>query len=389
MIKTKQMGRLRVLQVIENLNNRAVETWLLRVFRQAVSEYAWIDWSFFCVLPEPGKFDDEVRSAGGEVIHSLHEIGDKRRFLLSLREVMKRERYDILHCHHDIMSAVYLAAAAGLPFRKRIVHVHNTSLSLPTPNKVKADLVRAPMKQMCLRMADQIVGISRDALDSLVGKRVAEPGRHTVVHYAVDTARFAQGAEKTAQWRRELGREFGLAPAAKILLFVGRLVEYKNPEFLIEILKHVLKVEPDAVALFAGAGPLEATLHEVARKNTFQDRVRLLGFRDDVPQLMLASDVLIWPSLEDPKEGLGLGIIEAQAAGLPIVMSRSVPDEAVVVPQLVKVLPLAAGAGAWGDAALQLLHGAHPSRQESLRRVEASSFSMAQGVRNMMALYDL
>ena len=87
-------------------------------------------------------------------MHQL-EIGDKIRFIRSLRAVMKVGNYDILHCHHDIMSAAYLAASAGLPFRKRIVHVHNTSLSLPTQNRVKAELVREPMRQMCLRMADQ------------------------------------------------------------------------------------------------------------------------------------------------------------------------------------------------------------------------------------------
>ena len=380
---------IRVLHIVESMDNQAVENWLFRILRGACEDFPQIQWTFFCVLGKPGRLDEAARQLGAEVIHSRFAIGDKRRFLLSLREVMKCGRYDILHCHHDIMSAAYLAASAGLPFRKRIVHVHNTSLSLPTPNKVKAEFVRRPMRQMCLRMADQIVGISQDALDSLVGKRVAEPGRQTVVHYAVDTTRFAPGPDETARFRCHLGLEFGLAPAAKILLFVGRLVEYKNPRFLIEMLKHIVNVEPDAVALFAGIGPLASELSELASENSLQGRVRLLGFRDDVPQLMLSSDVLVWPSLEDPKEGLGLGIVEAQAAGLPIVMSLSVPEEAIVVPELAKVLPLAAGAGAWGDAAVELLRGSHPDRQESLRRVEASSYSMAQGIGNMMALYEL
>ena len=380
---------LRVLHIVESMDQQAVETWLLRILRGAQEAYAHVHWTFFCVLEEEGRLDEAARQMGAEVIHSRYEIGDKRRFLLSLREVMKRGRYDILHCHHDIMSAAYLAASAGLPFRRRIVHVHNTSLSLPTPNKVKADLVRAPMKQMCLHMADQIVGISQDALESLVGKRGTEPARQTVVHYGVDTARFAQPTSKTAIFRRDLHRQLGLGTAARILLFVGRIVEYKNPVFLIEMLKHLVKVEPEAVAVFAGAGNLEPELRELANKNSLVDHVRLLGFRDDVPDLMLSSDVLVWPSLEEPKEGLGLGIVEAQAAGLPIVMSRSVPEEAIVVPELVKVLPLAAGAKAWAEAALAMLRGAQPNRKESLRKVEASSFSMAQGVKNMMALYDL
>src|SRR6267143_26123 len=211
----KILQRRRVLHVVENFNNQAVESWLLRLLAVASEDYPHIHWSFFCVLRKEGRFDLEAQRLGADVIHSRYEIGDKRRFLVSLREVMKQGRYDILHCHHDIMSAAYLAASAGLPFRKRIVHLHNTSLGLPTPSRFKADLAREPMRQMCLRMADQIVGISQEALESLLGNRERDPLRHQVVHYAVDTARFAAARPDRAEFRRALG----LDPAAKILLF--------------------------------------------------------------------------------------------------------------------------------------------------------------------------
>jgi len=374
----------RVLHVVENLDNQAVETWLLRVLRAGREVYPHIHWTFFCVLGKEGRLDPEARALGAEVIHSHFEVGDKRRFLLSLRDVMKRGHYDILHCHHDIMSAAYLAAAAGLPFRKRIVHVHNTSLSLPTPNKLKAGVVRTPMKQMCLRMADQIVGISGDALECLVGIRVGAPSSQTVVHYGVETSRFAQANFDRAKLRRQLD----LSSAARILLFVGRMTEYKNPCFLLDILEQVIGDEPEAVAVFAGVGPLESELDELAKKKGVQHRIRQLGFRDDVPDLMLSSDILVWPSVEIPKEGLGLGIIEAQAAGLPIVMSKSVPEEAIVVAELVETLPLSAGAIVWGEKVAQILHKKLPAQSEALSRVEASTYSMKAGVGNLMALYE-
>jgi len=374
----------RVLHIVETLNDQAVENWLLRVLRTAVRDYPHIHWTFFCVVGKRGRLDDEARALGAEVIHSPYEIGDKRRFFRSLREVMKRGRYDILHCHHDIMSAVYLAASAGLPFRKRIVHLHNTSLSLPTPSKIKTGLAREPMKQVCLRMADQIVGISKEALESLIGNRAPEPGRHAVVHYAVDTARFAQDSVDRAEFRRSLGFD----PTTKILLFVGRLVDYKNPQFVLDILEHLARTNAEVAAVFAGTGNRETELRERAKQRSLENRVRLLGFRDDVPELMLNSDVLLWPSVENPKEGLGLGIVEAQAAGLPILMSRSAPDEAIVVPDLVNVLTLSAGAGNWAKKAAEILNGTPISREQSLAMVESSSFSMNAGVRNLVALYD-
>jgi glycosyltransferase involved in cell wall biosynthesis len=257
-------------------------------------------------------------------------------------------------------------------------------MSLPTPSRVKSELAREPMRQVCLRMADQIVGISTESLESLVGKGTTQPARHRVVHYAIDTKRFLEASEDRAGLRREMGFE----STARVLLFVGRIVEYKNPCFLLEMLDHVAQTDASAVVVFAGAGNQENEIRELAKQKSLEDRVKLLGFRDDVPELMTAADLLVWPSLENPMEGLGLGIVEAQAAGLPVLMSRSVPEEAIVVPELVTVLPLNAGPQAWAREALEILNRRHPARSESRERVEASSFSMKAGVANLMALYD-
>lgn len=376
-------GRTKVLQIIESLDNRAVESWLLRVFRHSLLEHPQIDWTFFCILPQAGEFDAEVRAAGGRVIHSDHELHDKIAFMTSLRRVMREGRYDILHCHHDIMSAVYLVASTGLPFKKRIVHLHNTALSLPTPNRLKANMVRSPMRQVCLQMADQIIGISGEALESLVGATEQDPARHQVVHYAVDTSRFKIAAVDRGRFRRELD----LSQTARLLLFVGRMVDYKNPVFVVDVLEHLARLDSEVVAIFVGAGDQLETVRDAAAHKHLEDRVRLLGFRNDVPEIMLASDVLIWPSREIPKEGLGLGIVEAQAAGLPILMSHSVPLEAVVVSEMVEVLPLAAGPAAWAERVVKLLQRPNPDPKKCLAAVESSSFAMDAGVNNLVGLY--
>lgn len=373
-----------MLQVVENLDNRAVEAWLVRVFRRAIEQQPHIEWTFFCVLPKAGEFDQEVREAGGHVIHSEHELGNKVSFMASLRRVMRQGHYDILHCHHDIMSAAYLLASTGLPFKKRIVHLHNTALSLPTPNRLKTELLRGPLRQVCLQMADQIVGISQEALESLVGTTSPRPERDRVVHYAVDTTRFRNATVDPFSFREQLG----LSPNARILLFVGRMVEYKNPLFVVDVLEQVARIDADAVAVFVGTGDQESAVKSSAEQKGLTNRVRLLGFREDVADVMLASDALIWPSQEQPKEGLGLGIIEAQAAGLPILMSQSVPLEAIVVSELVEVLPLAAGPAAWAEGVLQMCQRPVPTRHECLVQVESSSFAMQAGVDSLLALYN-
>ncbi len=375
---------MKVLQIVESFNNQAIELWLVQVLSLSQERYPNLDWTFFCTVNKPGAMDKVVREAGAKVIHSSFEIGNVRTFISSLRQVMQQGRYDVLHCHHDIMSALPLLASVGLPFRRRIVHVHNTSMSLPTPNPLKAALVRAPLRRICFR-ADQIVGVSQPALDAMLAGHKHRPGRDRVVHCGIETDRYGRDEDKAVAVRRS----FGIAPDARILLFVGRMITYKNPTFVIEVLSHLHQTDKSFAAVFAGTGPLEAEVHKLTRETGLEDRVRVLGWRHDVPELMQACDLLIWPGVEEPKEGLGLGIVEAQAAGLPVLMSRNVPEEAVVVPELVKILPLPEGPRAWAEAVVAMLHRARPARHEALARVEASSFSIKQSADNIAALYDL
>lgn len=372
----------RLLQVVENLNGQATESWLAKILSLSRNRHPHLEWTFFCVLGTPGKMDEGVKKTGATVIHSKHDMKDKWAFLASLRGVMRQNRYDVLHCHHDIMSALPLLASIGVPFSRRIVHVHNTSISLPTPNNFKAALMRAPFRRLCLA-ADRIVGVSQDALDAMLAGHKPSAERDQVVHCGIETAHFQRDDRKAY----ELRESFSLGVDAKILLFVGRMIVYKNPTFVIDVLQHLNRLDKTFAAVFAGSGPLEDTVRQMARANGLDARVRVLGWRQDVPTLMHACDLLIWPGLEEPKEGLGLGVVEAQASGLPVVMSMSVPREAIVVPELVTVRPLNSGPQSWAHAVLSQLERRHPDANDALSLVEHSSFSINRSCDNIAALY--
>jgi glycosyltransferase involved in cell wall biosynthesis len=374
---------IRILQIIENLDTGAVENWLFRMFAASnVNGNDNFHWTFFCTLGKPGRLDDQVRALGGEILYSPVEIGNKRAFFDHLRNVMKQGSYDILHCHHDFVSAVYLWAALGLPIRKRIVHVHNTDEGLLTPGRIKQFILKEPMRQTCLRLADNVVGISKETLTKFT-RNANSRERDRVVYYAIDTARF----HELTYTREEFRSNLGFLPNAKVLLFVGRMAPLKNPLFMVEVLAELAKTDDSIVAIFAGAGELESRVKDLAEEKGIGDKVKILGWRDDTATLMRLSDVLVFPRLEKPKEGFGLVLVEAQAAGLPIVASPSITEDVQVIPELFDIVPLAAGPRVWAQAVSRSLSRRDISRDNCLARIESSSFSMDRALNSLLALY--
>ena len=375
---------MKVIHIVENMHDQAVENWILRIMRDSRSGWPDCRWTFYCALGREGRLDDEVRSLGGEVIHSPVPIGETGAFIRHLRRTLREGAYDVMHAHHDIVSAVYLIASLNTGVRRRIVHVHNTAMALPTPSRMKRAILWEPMRRTCLALSDRIAGISEDALASMLRDAEPRPPRDVVVYYGIDTSRF-----RNPRCTRECTRkQVGVSQESKLILFAGRMTEYKNPRFVVDVLAEIADSVPGAVAAFAGVGPETEVVERAAADLGLSSRIRILGWRDDLAELMLASDLLLWPGQEQPKEGLGLGIVEAQAAGLPIVMSRSVPGDAVVVNDLVSVVPLATGPAAWGREAARMLATPAAVRDSALGIVEASHFSLGAGTANVMALYD-
>jgi glycosyltransferase involved in cell wall biosynthesis len=376
---------IKVLHIIENFNGQAIESWLYQLMRCLKETGKEVDWTFYAILGQAGKMDNAVREFGGKIIYSPVPLRQTLKFMKALRGELVTGGHDILHSHHDVMSAVYFLPSVGLPLKRRILHVHNTALALPTPSLLKKALLHGPMRQACLHWADNVVGVSEAALDAFLKGREPKPGRDLVIHCGIDMVPF----HRKPPGRLDFFQSLGLPSESRVLLFVGRMTEYKNPCFVIDVLAHVSKADPTVCAVFAGSGPLEETVREKTKLNSLESRVRVIGWQEDIPALMQSCDLLIWPGSEELKEGLGLAVVEAQAAGLPVLMSRNVPEDAIVVPELVEVLPLAAGSATWADRVMAVLNRSRPVRAESLAKVAESSFAISRSAADIVALYDL
>jgi glycosyltransferase involved in cell wall biosynthesis len=342
-----------------------------------------VDWTFYCALGQPGAMDEKARALGANIIHSPVPIVKKLGFLRALRKELRRGEYDLLHCHHDIVSAVYLLAALGIPIRQRIVHVHNADEEVLTPSRLKQHLYREPMRRVCLSMADRIVGISNHTLDTFLAGRARRPERDVVHYYGLDPTPFENVAADRAKFRRQ----WDLPENALVLLFGGRLVLEKNPVFAVDVLANLRCIEQRVVAVFAGAGSQESNVLARARELGVENSVRLLGWRNDLPEIMSCSDWFILPHPEYPMEGFGLAVVEAQLAGVRMLLSRGIPDDPLLPTACFRRLPLSGGSMEWAKAAMDLLHDPVPSRAAALAALRESPMNMDRSLRGLIELH--
>ncbi|SPF45876.1 putative Glycosyl transferase group 1 [Candidatus Sulfotelmatobacter kueseliae] len=373
----------RVVHVVESLDRGSAEMWLLRMLRHARIREIGLDWTFYCTLQRPGSNDEEARALGAKVIHSPVPLGRTLAFVHALRQELRCGKYHVLHCHHDLVSAVYLLAAMGLPIRRRIVHVHNADEVVPTASLFKQRLYREPMRKLCMTMADRVVANSNHTLDIFLAGRSRRRAVDIVHYMGIDASRFERARGDRLAFRRELG----LGEEALILLFAGRMVPEKNPVYAVDVLSQMRRLHPAVIGVFVGSGGLDGDVRKRVTELRLDTAVRYLGWRDDVPEIMCCSDWFILPHPEHPVEGFGFAIIEAQLAGLRMLLSRGILDDPLLPTASFRRLALAAGPEQWAHAAMELLSNQVPSRAAALDALRESPMNMDRALKGLLGLH--
>jgi glycosyltransferase involved in cell wall biosynthesis len=365
----------RVLHVVRAMNRGGVETWLMHLLRHADPRRVQFD--FLVHTNQPAAFDAEIEALGARLIRCPedHRVpGYGQSVLSSLRAAGP---YDAVHSHVHHFSGyiLRLARRAGIP--QRIAHSHSDTSRLDHaagwPRRCYLSLTR----HWIYANATELLAASRLAADALFGEWWAADRRSRLLHCGIDLAPFADAV--LSDPRPALGIDRG----DFVIGHVGRFDTPKNHAFLLEVAAAVLGVRPRARLLLVGGGPLLPAITARLEELCLLDRTTLAGVRPDVANLMAAMDVFVFPSIW---EGLPLTLLEAQAAGLPCVISDVITDEAVVLPHLTRRLSLREGPRAWADAVLDA--GRVPRRPAEARaRVEQSSFSISHCLDALYELY--
>jgi len=372
-------SRISVLHLAGRLNRGGIETWLLQVLRAAKD--AGIRMDVLVVTDLPGELDDAVRETGARLFVTNRPLNPLGQFHDLRRIHSQRGPYDIVHSHVQPGGIqLYLARRCGIQIR--IAHSHTTELLVPALRFHQRLVARLTIPWV-RRYATLGLACSETAAETLFGKHWRHDPRWQVLHYGIDLKPFSAPNDR----RLELRRSLELPDDAFVIGHVGRMSPEKNHQFLITLAREIVSQMPQIYFVLVGDGPLRPQVESWIHQQGLAPRVRLLGSRGDVPDLMMnLFDLFLFPSIY---EGLPLSIIEAQAAGLPIVASTAVPTEAIVVPSLVHRLALNESLSAWVKVLLDAQRTGLPiPRDQSLSLVKQSDFNIDICTERLFHIYE-
>lgn len=271
----------------------------------------------------------------------------------TLKALMKKERYDAVHAHCMFQSGIVMLAAkaAGVPIR--ITHSHNTG-KFKHPFSGVYDAV---MRRMILANATELVGCGKAAGEFLFGEKAFNKRGKVILNgVELERFRFREDARQAMRSAMRLENCF-------VIGNVARLSPVKSQAFLIRLMPEILQIRPEAVLLLIGEGPEQANLERLIRELNLEHKVILAGNVSNVEDYLCAMDVFALPSLF---EGVPLTLLEAQANGLPGVMSQKVPDE-VMATDLISKIPMEDKCG-WAHALCAAKRNAPNRYTTELRR---------------------
>ena len=252
----------------------------------------------------------------------IYYIGNKTgknlfKHIHALLEVLRNERYDVLHVHTAHTSWVDLMVGLLCGVKKRIVHAHNAERDV---NTIKQKIRIITGRILLEVFSTDKIACGRDAAIYMFGRHALSNKKTSILPNAIDMDRFRFDIAK----RELIRKEFGIKDEELVFGTVGRLSYEKNQRFLLDILKSMGSINERAFLFIVGEGTERDALEEYAKEINLNDLIIFTGNRIDVDALMCAFDVFVLPSLY---EGFPVTAVEAKATGLPVVLANTITDE--------------------------------------------------------------
>lgn len=358
---------IRVLQMIGSLNIGGSQAMIMNIYRKINKRKVQFD--FIVDHGTELYYADEIKKLGGKIFIFPTFKGSNILNVVQYWNRFFREHpeYKVLHSHVRSYASLYIPIAKKYGL-KTIIHSHSTSNGKGIASIIKK-ILQFPLRYQ----ADYLIACSNGAGQWLYGTRACKNNNFMFIPNAINTEKYFFSEQISTSYRKKMNLENRF-----VIGHVGRFHEAKNHMFLLDVFAEVYKKRSDAVLLLIGDGDLRERIKDKVHSLKLDNHVILAGSRDDVPQLMQAMDLFVFPSLW---EGLPVTVVEAQAAGLPCLISDNITTD-VDLSKLVVRLPVD-DIYVWVEAILN----SEIKKSDVTSEIRRAGFDVKNSVENLTQFY--
>ena len=302
-----------------------------------ITQYALKNWEYidkskfkfdFATMGEKLDFEDELIESGADVFYiTKYAEENKEVFVEEISKILEN-KYDIVHIHTSYWKGFLVEEIAkkySVP--KIIVHAHTTFIDIDDIEKRNEAILLHEMKkkEFSQELATDFWACSQAAGEWLYKEEICDSNLK-IMYNAIELEKFRYNKKIRTELREKLNVKDSF-----VIGHIGRFTYQKNHDFLLDVFLEVIKVIPEAKLMLIGIGELKSKIIERIKKNHISNKVIFLEKIDNVSEILQVMDLFALPSRF---EGLGIALIEAQAAGLKCLVSEKIPDEAKILDSL-------------------------------------------------------
>lgn len=342
---------IRVLHVVTYMGRGGLETMLMNYYRHI--DRSKVQFDFLVHREFEADYDEEIKSLGGRIYHVSRLVPWSRKYKAELRRFFRTHpEYKIVHVHQDCLSSVALQCAKECGIPVRIAHSHNSNQD----KNIKYLFKRYYMRKIP-ETATELLACGKAAGDWMFGGKT-----YRLLPNAIAAEKYIYEEEKAKKIKKELDLEKNI-----VIGHIGRFNPQKNHKFLIDIFEKCFEKNQKVRLMLIGDGEGRKEIENKVKERGLQDNVIFMGVRKNVPELLQAMDVFVFPSLY---EGLPVTMIEEQAAGVPAVISDRVSEECIITKDLVKVEGLEETPEQWAGEILKQVKISKRDRSEEIKKAK-------------------
>ncbi|MBO5332523.1 MAG: glycosyltransferase family 1 protein [Clostridia bacterium] len=348
------------------LTTGGTEAVMMNLYRNISREKVQID--FLLHGFGEGVYDDEILGTGGEIFHVVPKGQSYSENTKQIKEIISNGKYDVVHSHIDAGNAHVLKIAKDLGVPTRVSHSHNTATQ--TSNPVKK-VFNSLEKKKIAKFATHLLACS-----DLAGKWLYGDEKFTVINNAINVEKFIF----SQQIRNEMREKLNIADDVTVIGNVGRFSYQKNHEKIIEIFNEFLKNNSKALLMLIGSGETKSSVETMVKDLGIENNVLFIEPNNEINRYMQAMDCFLMPSRF---EGLPVVTVEAQSAGLPIILSDTVSQKTAFT-DLVEFVALGEENSVWCDA---IQRACQKERTNRYDEITENGYNIVEVARRMQEFY--